>query len=365
MIALFRRNSFVYARFNEGVLAVHLLRNGVLGIPAQLESLPVARRRQEWSVPDPENGKIRMVVKRRRTRRHRRNRFIRRALFLSVLALFTALGSGLVVRSLSPSFLGSLFHPQSEANRITSDQRALLDEILARVQPPRPVYPYSVVPGGIADAKELKWVAEHDPVVAAHYAGFDYDHARVVRLTLERTAFVSYRIGNHIYWMRRRITLHKGEKLITDGHMTARGRCANRVEEKPQQEAAANEPAPEKFDQPAPSGGGTAMASPGIPFQSSLLGPAQAGGSDPTAPMTSESPFGGGGLLAFSPPPLPEGVCGPAAQKGAPETSKGKKSSPCGSGGAPSPVPEPSTWILFISGLTVIAWQVRRRQVRT
>jgi hypothetical protein len=60
----------------------------------------------------------------------------------------------------------------------------------------RTVYKYSVVPGGVRDARELKWAVEHDPIVAAHYAGFDYDHARVVRLVLARTAYVSYRIGN-------------------------------------------------------------------------------------------------------------------------------------------------------------------------
>ena len=63
----------------------------------------------------------------------------------------------------------------------------------------RPVYPYSVVPGGVTDARELKWAAQHDPVVASHYAGFDYDHARVVRLLLARAAYVSYRIGNDVY----------------------------------------------------------------------------------------------------------------------------------------------------------------------
>ena len=29
----------------------------------------------------------------------------------------------------------------------------------------RPVYPYSVVSGGVRDVAELKWAAEHDPVV--------------------------------------------------------------------------------------------------------------------------------------------------------------------------------------------------------
>ena len=103
----------------------------------------------------------------------------------------------------------------------------------------------------INDARELKWVAEHDPVVAAHYRGFDYDHARVVRLVLARTVYVSYRIGNQVYWTRHRVTLKKGEKLITDGRMTARARCANRVEEIPQQATNLAEPPPAKLDQPS------------------------------------------------------------------------------------------------------------------
>jgi len=111
----------------------------------------------------------------------------------------------------------------------------------------------------VEDVKELKWVAEHDPIVGAHYAGFDYARAQVVRLTLARTVYVSYRIGNRIYWTRRRVKLHKGEKLITDGRMTARSRCANRVEETPQQqESSAVEPTPETLDQPIRAGEGTA-----------------------------------------------------------------------------------------------------------
>src|SRR5258707_6978244 len=89
------------------------------------------------------------------------------------------------------------------------------NQILSEARPTRPVYPYSVVAGGIEDAKELKWVAEHDPIVGAHYAGFNYAHAQVVRLTLARTVYLSYRIGNNIYWTHRRVTLHKGVKLIT------------------------------------------------------------------------------------------------------------------------------------------------------
>src|SRR5258708_31400423 len=106
----------------------------------------------------------------------------------------------------------------------------------------RPVYPYSIVPGGVNDARELKWVAEHDPVVAAHYAGFDYEHARVVQLVLARTVYLSYRIGNHAYCTHRRVKLTKAEKLITDGNIPERAHYAARVERVPQHAPAAPEP---------------------------------------------------------------------------------------------------------------------------
>ena len=67
--------------------------------------------------------------------------------------------------------------------------------------------------------------------MALHYAGFDYAHARLVQLLTERSVYLSYRIGNRVYWTRHRVKLHKGETLLTDGKMTARTRCANRVEE--------------------------------------------------------------------------------------------------------------------------------------
>ncbi len=135
----------------------------------------------------------------------------------------------------------------------------------------RPVYPYSVVAGGVRDAKELKWAAEHDPVVAAHYAGFDYRHARIEVLKATLAAYVSYRIGNKVYWMRHPISLKKGETVITDGKITARSRCGNRVEEVPQQATSSSEPPAAKFEEPMHPGTGTAFVAPPTPFQSALL----------------------------------------------------------------------------------------------
>jgi hypothetical protein len=319
-------------------------------------------------VPDPENGNIQVVVRRRRTRRHGRNRLIRRGLAAAVIAVFTAGVSTLALKYFSPSlFRAESAPPTVEQAELSNDRAVTLNQIVSNVQPARPVYPYSVVPGGVEDARELKWVAEHDPIVGAHYAGFDYKHARVVRLTLARTVYVSYRIGNRIYWTRRRVTLHKGEKLITDGRMSARTRCANRVEETPQQEASPAEPTAEKFDEPVRTGEGTAVQAPPVAFQSALLNRPETPGLEPAGPLSLYNPFVGGNWLALAPPPLPLGLCGPVKKKGATGTGgeggsgKKKKLGPCGSSGSPEPVPEPGTWVMLGSGLAAIFWQARRR----
>jgi hypothetical protein len=259
---------------------------------------------------------------------------------------------------LSPSLFRAQSGPSFEQAELSRDRLVTLNQILAAApDPARPVYQYSLVPGGVQDVKELKWVAEHDPVVGAHYAGFDYDHARVVRLTLARTAYVSYRIGNHVYWTRHRLTLHKGEKVITDGKMTARARCANRVEELPRQAAAPLEPPAVAFDQPIPMPAGTGTQSPPVPFQSAMLNRPTLGGS---GFLSMYDPIGGGSWVPISPPPLPSGLCSPG--KKPVETGGGKKKKkPCG--GPVGVVPEPETWIMLISGLAFIAiyWQAERR----
>jgi len=187
-----------------------------------------------------------------------------------------------------------------------------------------------------------------------------------VRVTLARTVYVSYRIGNRIYWTRRRVTLHKGEKLITDGRMTARSRCANRVEEAPQQEASPVEPPVQKFDEPVRPSNGTAMQSPPVVFESALLSRPETPGLGPAGPLSLYDPFVGGNWIPLSPPPLPVGLCEPVKKKGSGIESDGgvdgkkKKVGACGTGGATGVVPEPGTWILFASGLAAIYWRARR-----
>jgi hypothetical protein len=284
------------------------------------------------------------------------------------LVVFFAAGvSAVALRYLSPSLHSAQTSP--DLNRTAAgDARVRLLAASEGALPPkastRPVYPYSVVPGGVEDARELKWVAEHDPIVAAHYAGFDYDHARVVRLTLAQTVYVSYRIGNHVYWTRHRITLHKGEKLITDGKITARARCANRVEVVPQQLNSSSEPPAVKFEEPVGASEGSSMAMPPVQFVSALLNRPGVAGSQPLPPLGLYAAFSGETVVPVLPPPLPSGVCAPPKPpvKGGialADISKKKKTSPCGT--TTGAVPEPGTWLMLITGVIAVGSLARRR----
>ncbi len=71
-----------------------------------------------------------------------------------------------------------------------------LPEKLAAAQP---AFPYSVIPGSVRNSRELLEAARREPVVAAHDAKFSVANARAIRLPHDKLAYVSYRLGDHIY----------------------------------------------------------------------------------------------------------------------------------------------------------------------
>jgi hypothetical protein len=85
----------------------------------------------------------------------------------------------------------------------------------------------------------------NDGSVARHYAGFREAGARVMVLKQNDQDYVSYRIGDGIFWTKKPITLHKGESVIIEGDIEARMRCGNRVSATPQLPVSSQEPAPE------------------------------------------------------------------------------------------------------------------------
>jgi hypothetical protein len=289
--------------------------------------------------------------------------------FLTVLCAIAALNY------LSPSLFRSSREVEPSRESAEASRNLVLavqQEALAEIEK-RPIYPYSLVPGGVRTVHELKQAAEHDPVVAAHYAGFDFDHARIVRLRRALAAYVSYRMGNNVFWTRHLIALKKGEMLITDGKIICRTRCANRVEEMPQQATSESEPPVMKFDEPILPPAGTAISNPPVPFQSALNRPAP--GLGPAPPLGLYDPFTGGNITPIFPPPVPS-LCGigqkkPSSTTGGGEpievsgkTTKKKSVNPCGNSPSLGTVPEPGTWLLLATGLIAIYGISRRRLSR-
>lgn len=247
-----------------------------------------------------------------------------------------------------------------------------------RSQNPRVVYPYSVVPGGVQSPQDLEQASEHDPLVGQHYAGFDYKRATVIEVQEPKLVYLSYRMHDRIYWTSKLIRLRRGEKLISDGKMTARTRCGNRVSEAAQKAVSPEEPPAEKFDQPYMADGGTATQTP-FPgtFESTLRTPPAFDGMGPgTPPLTSSylfGPGGGSGYPPVFPPPIPvnAGSCN-TTTPGRIERDTGgladttnerncpKKPGPGGNGPPPPVVPEPGTIFLISSGAVGIYLRYRR-----
>jgi hypothetical protein len=195
----------------------------------------------------------------------------------------------------------------------------------------RLVYPYSVVRGGVANPDELKHAMEYDPVVSRHFQGFDYQRAHLVQLSEKQVMYVSYRIGDRVYWTRKKVTLLPGEKLITDGTIVARARCGNRVATVPMDTGSPLEPSLDEFEQPF-----------------ILRDP------DPTPPVLVTQ--------SSEPAKLPPSVV-PAKGSGwwfipplvyVPSGSSGS------SGGPLAVTPEPGSLLLISSGLAAVYWRSRK-----
>jgi hypothetical protein len=229
----------------------------------------------------------------------------------------------------------------------------------------RLVFPYSVVPGGVSSSAELQEIAAHDPVVAEHYAGFDYKRARVVEVTEPKLVYLSYRRGDKIFWTRKQASLHKGEKLLTDGRTTSRTRCGNQVSVLPQAKTAPNEPTMAELDRPDEMASGMNRALPST-FDSDLmvldpgltLGPT---GSSPGNLFAGGPPPGGfmpmpiGGGITLGKPPVKPPQCKPD------DTSQECNPTPPPPP-PPPPVPEPGTMVLVVSGAAAVWARVRYKK---
>jgi PEP-CTERM motif-containing protein len=228
------------------------------------------------------------------------------------------------------------------------------------------VYPYSVVPGGVRSPEDLHQATLRDRVVSRHFSGFDFNRAKVVELGEPRLVYLSYRIGNKVFWTKKKVHLRKGEKLVTDGLISARTRCANQVSATPQNAVSAEEPPAETFEDPfEASGAAKRFSFPGN-FESALfnreLVPFDPQGL-PGSPLF--GPGAGGGFPGIFPPPIPSspppvssGGCDPTKEI----CSPGEQPPPPPPPPLPpaTPVPEPGTILLISTGLAGIYMRYRK-----
>ena len=209
--------------------------------------------------------------------------------------------------------------------------------------PTRPVYPYSVIPGGVSNVAELRQMLKDDPQLAAHLKDFDLNKAVLVRAAAPRAAYVSYRVGNHIFWTTRKLTIARGEALITDGKRTIRGRCGNDISDVPLTPLSPSaDPTSKEFDTP--------VLAPVPPPEIALIPPSFPFWGPPIPPplLTPPAATPPSNTISFVPPIF---IGGPGG---------GIPTDP-----PPTSVPEPPTFLLLSLGGAIVGlrglWVKRRR----
>jgi hypothetical protein len=114
--------------------------------------------------------------------------------------------------------------------------------------PERPVFRHSVISGGVYTADEVAAAMNSDRVVSAHYSDVNSRELRVETLPEDRAVYMSYRIGDEIFWTKQKVRLQQGETILTDGVNYIRARCGNCIAFAPMEPTADDEPGEMEFD---------------------------------------------------------------------------------------------------------------------
>ncbi len=195
---------------------------------------------------------------------------------------------------------------------------------------------------------------QRDRAVARHYAAFNLHKARIVELKSPRLVYLSYRLGDKIFWTRKQIKLKEGERIITDGDISARTRCANQVSVLPQTVVSTDEPLPEQLEDPFGVGGSATQIDFPNSIESALLRRTPPGLGEGPGSGFFGPPFGGGGP-GIAPPPIPSSCAKPPCSTTPPPPPPPPPLPP------PAPVPEPASILLVTSGLAGIYFRYRNR----
>lgn len=212
----------------------------------------------------------------------------------------------------------------------------------------RSIYPYSVVPGGVASAEEVQASVERDEAVAEHYRGIHVSRLEPIRASTNLLVYASFRNNNGIHWTGHPMRIPKGELLLSDGVNLIRGRCGNRLSFLPPSELSPTQPIPILPKVPAEPEPPEIVLDHGMP---PIFGTPPI----PASPLAPQPP------TTYWPPPSPPVLwcCAVAAFPAWGGSSGYASTSPPG-------VLEPATLLLLGTGLCVgvLWWAGSRRRAR-
>jgi hypothetical protein len=285
-------------------------------------------------VKDSSEGVVRQRRHRHR-RMHGKTKFLVVLLFAAAAAITWQFARQQPVSSLSYSYPGLTPVGLDDADKSWLANQS--DSFYIASRPSRPAYLYSVIPGGVASVEELRHAVERDPVAAQHFAGFDFQRAHLVQVSEKQSMHVAYRVGDKVYWTRKKVSLRPGETLISDGKIVARTRCGNRVAMAPMGPPAMLDPLESDLDRPLFSND---MVTNEVVPQAD---PYVAQSALPEAAKALKPTNGRKKILPFFLLPL-FGVAGGSSSHTPPLT----------------PTPEPGTILLLSSGLAGVYWRARK-----
>ncbi len=296
----------------------------------------------------------------RHRRHHSRHKFrATRGLYLGIAGLFAA-AAFVTFAAFSPASSTLTLSAHSIWRQALAFGKRELRQADAQ-NSQRLVLPYSIIAGGVHSPQELRKAIEEDPVAGAQYADFDPAKTKLVKLQHDEYAYVSFRVGDDVYWTSHKVKLCKGETLITDGKRYGCARCGNRISKTTRLPFYRHEPSAETLNTPVKptieTEAFSAVAPPGLAFLKGLPASPSLSMFPPgvremasTAPTTF-TPIGYDPLL--SPPP-----CEPSAKCTKTKQPPPACSTPADCGQPtpppPSPTPESGDWVLVATGLAAL-----------